>query len=295
MAHVEIPPEKRNPWIMLLTYDRHEPYETDSRGYFQDIVEIMYYLKNSNVLGWQDNPIGNTRPAKAINDLFETKRWEIMVKELKENNLSTKLIDGVEKEYESVNVPLLYLYLKEQLKQYGKKDVPVNVLQRIENIKSKYSQEFDTVATLIGGFMGYENLRKSCLGKTLNQHSSKNTIQENEKAMDVADSAAESSMEHISTPNISDWEKAFNGLVLKGKWKTTRQEQLELFKKVFMQNGEMETLNQAIINNDFDLFKNCFEAFEDKLVKKRLIELFEHMRTHFAITKGKSSQMQLNL
>ena len=96
----------------------------------------------------------------------------------------------------------------------------------------------------------------------------------------------------VNIPNSFDWEGAFDKIVLKNKHKKTRKKQLELFKMVFSHKGELETLSQAIINNDYDLFENCFEAFEDKKVKEKL---FEYMRTHLAITKVESSQMQLNL
>ncbi len=283
-THAEIPPEKRNPWVMLLTYDRHEPYVQDSRGYFLDIEELMWYFKQ-HICGWQDNPIANTASTKAILELDGNSKWSTMVDELGKIGKPAKLIGDIKDEFSSVYVPLLFLYLKEKLLEYCKKEFPTELQKKLSDTKEKFS-EFGVVATLVGGFMGYENLRNACLGKTLN---SLNDIQ-------IEDNKAEENHQSVAF-TLDDWKEAFRKCVIKRKRnKEQIDQQLILFEDIFSQSEELSILNNAIADNNYELFLNCFEAFQDSKTKKKLKELFEFMEKQFLSSKKDViTQMKLNL
>lgn len=180
--HFEITRECRTPWTLLLTYDRYEPYEKDSRGYFLDIEEIMYYLRHPE-LGFQDNIVEGKKPTSAIRDLNKDTLWNKMVDTLRKNELTQKFMNWIDEKYGSVYVPLLFLYLKEILLESIKNNDFDNVSDILFKVKTKYTEDkypkvFETVVSLMGGFMGYEKLRKICLGKTIEQPALQTEIEE---------------------------------------------------------------------------------------------------------------------
>lgn len=164
--HFDLPSDQRNPWSVLLSYNRYETYPSDIRGFFLDTEEIYIYAEQKD-WGYQDGLLDKIpEPTESIHDL-KSDKFDDAIDELScQNDKCRNYITKVGNLYGNIRIPLSFLWIKSQMVK-GNDVLPSELLPTLVKIKGCHSIEFESVATLIGGFFGYEKLCKCCLGKQL--------------------------------------------------------------------------------------------------------------------------------
>ena len=277
--HFEIPGSEREPWKMLLAYERYEPYENDCRGLLLDIYEIVFYLMKSSFIGCQDDLLGKEPVANAIHGLENFKTWSETIAAMRMNERMSKFLDKVESFYDRLYIPLLFLGLKEKIRE-SKMSFPQ---EYVKKMKEQFPEETGMVANLIGVFFGYEKLREHCLGKNIEEidtHSVDDPKPQNEEKQNKNTG--------IIMYGLDAWRHDFESIVLKGKRGKKKKEIMERFDSSF----SISEINSAVENDDKEMFLRVFKDIVDDEAK--LLKLFKEWRKRTEEIKAQTKQLSIN-
>lgn len=248
--HYDIPFENRNCWNMLLSYDRYSAYGNDHRGYFLDLIEIMMYLTKRDLCGYVDGLLEGKKTAIAVMENDGDGKFQTVVDGLKKDERTRKLFESIDEKYNSVYVPIAFLYFKEEIR----KSLNDTVLNNLAKFKQEYRKEFDIIATLIGGFFGYENLREGCLGKYMN------------KSFKVAENAISEPASVGVVPS-----KPFDKVIPK----LTREQWSEALRSAGLKGARMKRIKDMLLD----------EALLDKINESAFGDLWDDVQLSLDITQ----------
>lgn len=158
--YFNVPLEKRTPYSMLIAYNRYQHYPKDVRGFFYDAADCFMYgsmyarLPQPNDFLGYDNEIISTSCKSYFNILDsipKESKFTSVVEIIEREN--PKISSHIESVYGSIRAMALYFYMKDMIVTEGELSMPI--LRTLYKIKEVYSNEFSTLLTLLGGFLGY--------------------------------------------------------------------------------------------------------------------------------------------
>lgn len=149
--HHLLPAECRTPYNLMIVYDRHSTYPNSWFGYFCDVIETLFYHIKPD-LGYEDAIAERTSVYSKISHLGDNLQTKVIVDAIKDEQF-------VKDANEIYSLPGGYLapYIFYILRDRFRKDESFKShLDLIARIKQSYPEAFDTAATFVGGFFGYE-------------------------------------------------------------------------------------------------------------------------------------------
>lgn len=149
--HHLLPAECRTPYNLMIVYDRHSTYPNSWFGYFCDVIETLFYhIKPDH--GYEDAIAERTGIYSKISSLGDNLQARVIVEAIKEE----RFVKDANKIYSLPGgylTPYIFYILRDR---FRKDESFKSHLDLIARIKQIYPEAFDTAATFVGGFFGYE-------------------------------------------------------------------------------------------------------------------------------------------
>lgn len=150
--HFQLPAEERKePYALMISYDRHAPYPKGWIGYFYDLIETYCYHSNPN-LGNSDMVINRTSIYKRISALQQSSKLKQIEDAIKDEKF-TQLCNEFFYRPGGHMVPYIFFVLRDEFRDTESFFKHTSL---INNFKTRYPNAFDTASIFVGGFFGFE-------------------------------------------------------------------------------------------------------------------------------------------
>lgn len=158
--YFDVPFEERNPYSMLMAYNRYQHYPKDTRGYFYDAADCFMYGHMFDHLANKDEYIGYNKGLVARTCASYFKILDELPSSLKFTEIANridaaapKIQSAIGQVYGSLNFMALYFYVKALI--LSEKTITAKVIDNLAKIRERYPEDFPRLITVIGGFFGY--------------------------------------------------------------------------------------------------------------------------------------------
>lgn len=150
--HYNLPPEERDkPYSLMIVYDRHSPYSKAWAGYFEDVIEtFVYHTKHD--LHYSEGIAEKSHVYKLINELGPKATSKEISNKIKDEDFTKKCNEFFARPGGYL-VPYIFFILRDKFRSSDDFKSQKNL---IEQIKQSFPEAFDTAASYIGGFFGYD-------------------------------------------------------------------------------------------------------------------------------------------
>ena len=150
--HYDFPEEERNfPYSLMIGYDRYSPYPRGWAGYYCDVIETYCYHSKPQ-LGYTESIATTTNVFEKIQELGPDAN-SATINEFIKDEPFTKRCNEFFTKPGGYLVPYIFYILRDRFRS---SDSFNGQRKLIDSMKSVFPEAFDTAATYVGGFFGYD-------------------------------------------------------------------------------------------------------------------------------------------